>query len=151
MVVSTSIEWSIRRARTEDAQSVLELQRQLNRPSRTDSEIAEYFLATSGEYVVGCAAVRKHGDVGYLYGLAVQKSWRRRGIGHALTQTRLDWLLAENAALAFVMAMFWNVRFFQKHGFCLTSRTEKSRLRSLHSDFTDAWSVRSALLRLELR
>lgn len=143
--------WSIRRTRAEDAPSVFALQRQLNRPARSDSDISEYFVAISGPQLLGCAAVRKRGDVGYLYGLAVQKSCRGRGIGHALTQARLDWLLAEKAATAFVMAMFWNVRFFQKHGFSLTNREEKIRLRELHNDFKDAWSARSALLRLQLR
>ena len=147
---SEKTSWLIRRATKVDAGLVQELQRRINRPSRSDSVIREYFVAVSGEEIVGCAAVRKQGEIGYLYGLGVDKSWRRRGIGHSLTKARLDWLFEQNAASAFVMSMFWNVRFFQKHGFQLTSPQDKQRLRALHDDFTDGWATRSALLKLNL-
>src|SRR5271165_6383179 len=102
--------WSIRRAITEDAKAVNELQERVNRPSRSSSLICEYFVAVSEQEIVGCAAVRKRGTLGYLYGLAVDKSWRRNGIGHALTQKRLDWLWHQSVSAVFVMAMFWNIR-----------------------------------------
>jgi N-acetylglutamate synthase-like GNAT family acetyltransferase len=142
--------WSIRRATTQDRQYITELQERLNRPLRSDSVTCEYFVAVNGRQIVGCAAVRKRGNVGYLYGLAVDKPWRRQGIGHALTQTRLEWLRNEQVRSAFVMAMFWNIRFFRKHGFILTKRRTMGAVQSLHSDFSDAWSRRSALLFLDL-
>jgi amino-acid N-acetyltransferase len=101
--------------------------------------------------VIGCAAVRKNGDVGYLYGLAVDKAWRRRGIGHALTEERLDWLRNEAASTAYVLAMFWNVRFFRKHGFELADRSLARELEHLHGDFSQSWSARSALLKLKFQ
>lgn len=142
--------WLIRRATKEDKEPLQELQRRLNRPSRSDSVITEYFVAVSGQALVGCAAVRKQGEIGYLYGLVVDKSWRRRGIGHSLTQARLDWLVKQDVALAFVMAMFWNVRFFRKHGFEVSGPQGKRQLRGLHNDFNDTWAIRSTLLRLSL-
>jgi N-acetylglutamate synthase-like GNAT family acetyltransferase len=122
----------------------------VNRPCRSDSVISEYFIEESEQGIVGCAAVRKQDNRGYLYGLAVDKSWRRKGIGHTLTQKRLDWLGAQGVALAFVMSMFWNVRFFKKHGFSLTNKATTAELKGLHNDFSDNWSSRSALLVVDL-
>jgi N-acetylglutamate synthase-like GNAT family acetyltransferase len=138
--------WSIRRATARDHDAVKEFQARARRPSRSDSVITEYFVAVSETKIVGCAAVRKRGQVGYLYGLVVDERWRRRGIGHALTQKRLDWLHDRNVTLGFVMAMFWNIRFFKKHGFVLTPKRNHQELENLHRDFTDRWSARSALL-----
>ena len=143
--------WSIRRAAPAEWESILKLQERLNRPRRSDSVCSEYFVAVSGGDIVGCAAVRKRERVGYLYGLAVDKPWRRRGIGHALTEVRLDWLREQNAQVALVMTMFWNVGFFKKHQFSLANRRQMTtELELLHSDFSDTWSRKSALLSVEI-
>jgi N-acetylglutamate synthase-like GNAT family acetyltransferase len=142
-----SLEWTIRRASAGDSSAIRALHKALNRPSRTDSDTAEYFVASAtAESLIGCAAVRKMNDIGYLYGLVVDKIWRRRGIGHALTQERLDWLRGEAVTSVYVLAMFWNVRFFKKHGFEVTDRTVRQHLIYLHGDFSQTWSMRSALL-----
>jgi len=141
---------SIRRAESGDAHVVTELQKRTNRPARSDSVLSEYFVAVAASSIIGCAAVRKRSDVGYLYGLVVDKSWRRQGIGHALTWKRLNWLHTQKAKSALVLAMFWNVRFFKKHGFKLANKSKFAKLDRLHSDFSDKWSARSALLILDL-
>ena len=138
--------WSIRRATAAEHKTVTDLQLRLNRPCRSDSPIDEYFVAVGEQGIVGCGAVRRRGSLGYLYGLVVEKAWRRRGIGHALTQARLDWLQQENATSVFVLAMFWNIKFFRKHGFTLINKRESTRLSMLHRDFDDTWSNRSSLL-----
>jgi N-acetylglutamate synthase-like GNAT family acetyltransferase len=142
--------WTIRRASSDDLKSIVDLQLRSRRPRRTDSKTKEYFVAMVEQKIVGCAAVRKRKDLGYLYGLVVEKTWRRRGIGHALTHVRLDWLRHESAVRVFVLAMFWNIKFFRKHGFALVDKRKAHGLRRLHCDFEDAWSSRSALLHLEL-
>ena len=142
--------WSIRKAKSKDLDAVTDLQNRTNRPARSDSVVSEYFVAVSGLRIVGCAAVRKRGKVGYLYGLAVDKAWRRQGIGHTLTRARLDWLCTQRATSALVLAMFWNVKFFKMHGFILTSKRAFAGLERLHRDFSDRWSTRSALLVLDL-
>jgi N-acetylglutamate synthase-like GNAT family acetyltransferase len=149
--LSPALKWKIRRALDSDHHAILALHNALNRPPRGDSRTSEYFIASIEESVIGCAAVRKDGDVGYLYGLAVDKAWRRQGIGHALTKERLDWLRNEAANSAYVLAMFWNVRFFKKHGFELTDRSLVPQLGQLHGDFLQSWSVRSALLRYKFQ
>ena len=150
MTKTTVSTWSIRRATADDHNTVHDLQKRLHRPPRSDSVILEYFVAVSNHKIVACAAVRKRNDLGYLYGLLVDQPWRRNGIGHALTQKRLDWLRDEDVLSVFVMAMFWNVKFFKKHGFTLVHKREVPRLAQLHSDFADRWSNRSALLYLAL-
>ena len=148
MNASTSAIWFIRRARPQDREPVAQLLARLNRPARSDSVIKEYFVAYSGDQIIGCAAVRCRKKIGYLYGLAVEKSWRKRGIGHALTEVRLNRLRTKRSEAAYVLSMFWNLRFFRKHGFVVTDRRNKGSLEWLHSDFSDAWSKRSALLAL---
>jgi N-acetylglutamate synthase-like GNAT family acetyltransferase len=142
--------WSIRRATDADSEAIACFQELLHRPSRSDSVSSEYFLAEAEGNMVGCAAVRTKGQLGYLYGLAVNKSWRRHGIGHALTDCRLNWLRETGADSAFVFAMFWNIRFFKQHGFKLAERKYKLDLVNLHHDFIESWSSRSALLIADL-
>jgi N-acetylglutamate synthase-like GNAT family acetyltransferase len=138
--------WLIRGATEDDSSAIVRLHEMLRRPTRSDSVASEYFVAENLENIVGCAAVRAQGQFGYLYGLAVDKAWRRQGIGHALTQHRLDWLREIGAESAFVFAMFWNIRFFSRHGFKLVDRKRRFELVSLHQDFTENWNSRSVLL-----
>lgn len=142
--------WLIRRASKSDSRAIARLHRALNRPKRTDSVPSEFFVAEVSARIVGCAGVRKWDCFGYLYGLGVDKSWRRQGIGHALTQRRLDWLREAGASSAFVLAMFWNIRFFKKHGFKSANRAMKQGLGCIHRDFSESWSSRSVLLAMNL-
>lgn len=142
--------WTIRTATDADAKAITCFHRLLNRPQRSDSISSEYFLAETDGKIVGCGAVRARGQLGYLYGLAVEKSWRRRGIGHTLTNRRLDWLRETGVDSVFVLVMFWNIRFFKRHGFTLADRLRKRELVSLHQDFIDKWSARSVLLVADL-
>lgn len=144
-----NLTWSIRRAAADDCKGIAELQGRSRRPSRTDSATREYFVAERDHKIIGCAAVRKQNRLGYLYGLVVDKLWRRKGLGHALTQERLDWLRNEGVLSVYVLAMFWNIKFFKKHGFTLADKEKAHGLAELHNDFEDPWSSRSALLFLE--
>ena len=143
-----NLAWSIRRATATDCKSIAELQARLHRPLRSDSATLEYFVAECDHKIVGCAAARKRNKLGYLYGLVVDEPWRRKGVGHALTQKCLDWLLEEKVLSVFALAMFWNIRFFKKHGFTVSNKDKVHELAQLHSDFDDRWSNRSTLLAL---
>lgn len=143
-------EWTIRRATQADSKRISSFQRLLNRPQRSESIASEYFLAEVDGEIIGCAAVRSREGTGYLYGLVVSKQWRRHGVGHALTHCRLDWLCERAAVKAFVLAMFWNIRFFKRHGFELADRRMKPSLANLHQDFVDKWSLHSVLLMVDL-
>lgn len=140
----------IRHASRRDWGAILALHNSLNRPERTDSVASEFFVAIT-DSIVACAAARNRGNLGYLYGLAVKKTWRRQGIGHALTQERLAWLRANGATSVFVLAMFWNIKFFKKHGFELAPKSLVPGLQHLHGDFSQDWSARSTLLLCRLK
>ena len=139
-------QWEIRRATDLDLDDVTAFQRSLNRPQRSENILSEYFLAEVKGEIIGCAAVRIREGVGYLYGLAVSKAWRRRGVGFELTQCRLNWLRKNAAFKAFVLTMFWNTRFFKRQGFELADRRLKASLATLHQDFADKWASHSVLL-----
>jgi N-acetylglutamate synthase-like GNAT family acetyltransferase len=150
MIEAINATWAIRSANANDRRGIIQLQKRLHRPARSDSVIVEYFVAESEGNIIGCAAVRKRNSLGYLYGLVVDKPWRRKGVGHALTQQRLDWLRNEDVLSVFVLAMFWNIKFFKRHRFTLADKEKSRGLAPLHRDFTDPWSNRSALLFLGL-
>ena len=141
---------SIRKAAPRDFSKISKLNVLTRRPQRSDRRFHEYFVAEIADDLVGCAALRCRQDSGYLYGLTVHPSWRRHGIGHLLTNRRLEEIQAKGIQTALVFAMFWNVKFFKRHGFLLTEKTRASEFRWLHKDFEDAWCRRSALLALSL-
>jgi len=139
---------AIRQATSHDFAMISKLNLLTKRPQRTDLQLHEYLVAEINSELVGCAALRCRRDSGYLYGLTVHPDWRRQGIGHSLTDRRLEAIRAQGLHHAVVFAMFWNVKFFKRHGFVLTNRSRASELRWLHKDFEDAWCRRSALLSL---
>jgi N-acetylglutamate synthase-like GNAT family acetyltransferase len=149
--VPMTIDLIIRRATSRDFSNISKLNDLTKRPQRTDSRFQEYFIAESGGDFVGCAAFRCRRDAGYLYGLTVHPSWRRRGIGHALTERRLEAVRSNGIRTTFVFAMFWNVKFFERHGFLVTPKSRTLELRWLHNDFEERWCRRSALLVLSLQ
>lgn len=151
MKQTSPIKWNIRRATEADSEAIVDFQERLRRPKRFDSVTTEYLIAEDSGKIVGCSAARAREKSGYVYGLVVDKPWRRRGIGHTLVKENLARLRAEGSNSAFVLVMFWNIRFFKKHGFELADRLKKRELGSLHQDFTDTWSARSVLLVTDLR
>jgi len=138
-------QWKIRKARKSDAESIVRFLETQRRPRRSELKVSEYFIAENLGKIVGCIATRKRAQRGYLYGLAVEKSHRRRGIGHALTACGLNRLRREGVDVVFTLVMFWNIRFIKQHGFELVDKGAKIQLKDLHSDFVDDWAVRSAL------
>jgi N-acetylglutamate synthase-like GNAT family acetyltransferase len=138
-------QWKIRKARKSDADGIVRFLETQRRPRRSALKVSEYFIAESLGKIVGCIAARKRAQRGYLYGLAVEKSHRRRGIGHALTTCGLNRLRREGVDVVFTLVMFWNIRFIKQHGFELVDKKGKVQLKDLHSDFVDDWAVRSAL------
>lgn len=143
--------WVLRRARQRDWHQILAIQSAANRPERQDSKCEEYIVGTVGKEIVGCVAGRCVGKDGYLHGLVVAKQWRRQGIGHALTSACVDSLGESGTTRIFLTAMFWNVRFFEKHGFSLTKRSLYPEIEHLHGDFREEWGRRSAILFLDVQ
>lgn len=143
---TTATVWRIRKARAADWSAILHLQSSQNRPMRRDSKASEYFVVFVDKELVGSAAVRCNCGIGYLYGLVVAKPWRRKGIGHALTDACLGHLRRTGVKGVLALAMFWNIRFFRKHGFSVVRRNSFPSLNAVHGDFSEEWCRRSTLL-----
>jgi N-acetylglutamate synthase-like GNAT family acetyltransferase len=90
------------------------------------------------------------GKEGYLYGLAVQKSFHRNGAGRALTKARVDRVRDFGGSQAIALAMFWNINFFRKLGFDTVPRDSLSSAMRDLSDFRDVRYRRSAVVRKSL-
>jgi N-acetylglutamate synthase-like GNAT family acetyltransferase len=138
--------WSVLKARKGDWPAILSLQSLENRPAHKDAHLSEYFVAKVGNDLVGCVAGRHEGEAGYLYGLVVNRKWRKQGIGHALTDECLAYLRMRRAKTVFALAMFWNLRFFKKHKFVVAKRSAFPDLIDLHGDFREDWGRHSTLL-----
>ena len=108
---------AIRRARGVDRPAIRSVYQESPNPHRRRVRIGDYYVAAAGKDIVGCAAVRAVDGWGYLYGLAVKRTWRRRGIGSALISARLHWLHTHQFPCAILLTMFWNIRFFRRLGF----------------------------------
>lgn len=48
--------------------------------------LIHFVAANSGDHLIGCAAAEPHGDVGLLRSVAVDPTWRGRGVGKSLIQ-----------------------------------------------------------------
>lgn len=112
-----TIEFEIRPAAHSDIAWIRSFVVLTRRPARATIHCCEYFVAQRAQERVGCAAVERLAEGGYLYGLAVHANHRRCGIGSALTRARVDRVRAWNGKFAVALAMFWNLRFFRALGF----------------------------------
>jgi len=117
----------------------------LNRPNRA-IHVSEYLVAENRSGVVGCAAVRPFSGGGYLYGLAVERSCQRLGVGSRLTAARIERVRDSGDDLAIVMAMFWNVGFFRRLGFSSIRRDDVPPAAKRLSDFRNPVYKHSAIL-----
>jgi N-acetylglutamate synthase-like GNAT family acetyltransferase len=119
-------------------------------PHARQIRIHEYFVALVGRQVVGCAAIFPVPGGGYLYGRAVTKEWRRKGIGAALLTHRVEWLKNQGARLALSLVMFWNVSTFRRLGFRTVPREDlPPNLRRI-KDFQDERNRHCATVWIDL-
>jgi len=142
---------AIHSACSSDREQILNLYACTGRPLRAHLDLSEYFVALVEGRVVGCAGIHRFDSGGYFFGLTVDRAYRRRGIGAALTRTAIDGVHSSGAAFVIALAMFWNVRFFQKLGFHLAPRHDLPKAVQELADFQDPTYRRSAVLFQDLR
>jgi N-acetylglutamate synthase-like GNAT family acetyltransferase len=133
------------RTATEEGQ-IRTIHQALKRPMRERYSPGEFLIAWTEDQAVGCAATAVLENVGYLYGLAVTREWQRKGIGGQLMEARLDALRSLRADYAIALAMFWNSRFFRRHGFAPVKRDALPRAAMRHADLTNPALRRSAVM-----
>jgi len=139
----------IKKAEVGHREAIRRLYVQIKSPHARRIHIREYFVALVRGKLVGCAAIRSIGNSGYLYGRAVAKDWRRRGVGTALLARRIQWLRRRKAKAAFALVMFWNVSTFRRLGFRIVSRAELPKSARDLRDFRDDRNRHSATLWIE--
>lgn len=111
------MDFEIRPASASDEEWIRNFGTLTRRPARQTIRWCECFVAQVGRERVGCSAVERVAEGGYLYGLSVHPNYRRSGIGLALTQVRVERVQAWNGRFAAALVMFWNLRFFYSLGF----------------------------------
>jgi N-acetylglutamate synthase-like GNAT family acetyltransferase len=136
----------IRRAAVKDLEIIGYIQCQLNRPPRSECNPEEYIIACYGDEAVGCAATSLYAEGAYFYGLAVMREWQRKGIGSLLMHARFSALDTQYTSYAVALVMFWNSRFFRKHGFIPVKRNGLPGSAFHHSDLTNPAYSRSATM-----
>jgi N-acetylglutamate synthase-like GNAT family acetyltransferase len=136
----------IYQATAQDISSISAIHRDLKRPLRPTYPASEFLLARKDGDIVGCAGACIYKDGAYFYGLAVKRDRQRQGIGSQLMKARLE--VAESAQVdyAIALAMFWNSRFFRKHGFAPVKKTLLPASAQFHSDLADPAYRRSAAM-----
>jgi predicted N-acetyltransferase YhbS len=87
-----------------------------------------------------------HLEGSYFYGLSVRRKWQRQGIGSLLMEARLDATRSGHAEYAVALVMFWNSRFFRKHGFTPVKRNLLPESALHHPDLTNPAYTRSAAM-----
>jgi N-acetylglutamate synthase-like GNAT family acetyltransferase len=147
----TVITVEIRKARGQDSELIIDIQRELRRPSRPRYCHEEFLIAWDGSEAVGCAATSVIEDWGYFYALGVRRAWQRQGIGSQLMKARLDGLRARQTKHAVALAMFWNSRFFRKHGFAPVRRADLPPPVFAFHDLNDLAYRRSAVMARNLK
>jgi N-acetylglutamate synthase-like GNAT family acetyltransferase len=136
------------KATEQDHETIGEIQRELRRPLRTDCRASEYLIAWLDGTAVGCAGMALYLEGSYFYGLAVRREWQRHGIGSQLMEARLDAVHALQAEYAVALVMFWNSRFFRKHGFTPVKRNLLPASALHHPDLMNpAYAKSAAMLR----
>lgn len=140
----------IRKARSGDRATIRQLYLGIKSPHARRIAIDEYFVALSEKNIIGCAAIRRIQNGGYLYGRAVVKEWRCQGIGTALLAERLQSLRHEGMRTAVGLVMFWNISVFRKMGFRIIRRADLPRQYVSLADFRNRRNRYCATLWIDL-
>jgi N-acetylglutamate synthase-like GNAT family acetyltransferase len=111
-----------------------------------DLRAAEFLIAVYDGVVVACAGTARNQEGAYFYGLAVRRSFQRKGIGSLLMAARLDSLAGSRSRYAFALVMFWNSRFFRKFGFGPVKRRDLPASALTNSDLANAGFKRSSVM-----
>lgn len=71
-----------------------------------EEEIA--FVAVAGERWIGMARSRLEPPIAHLIGVYVAPDWRRRGVGHAVSQAVVAWAVERGATAVLLSVSDWN-------------------------------------------
>lgn len=102
-------------------------------------------LEEEGE-LIGCAALERHGDEGYLRSVAVSATARGMGLGQQLTEELLREAAAAPARSVWLMTLSAE-RFFGRFGFVKVAREEAPLWLRAHPHFQSFCPASAVLMR----
>jgi amino-acid N-acetyltransferase len=105
-----------------DVRAILDLVEAVHLPPEGIAEAVEYFwVARTGEGIVGSVGLEVYDDVALLRSLAVTPACQHTGLGRALTETVLSYLTTRQFRAVYLLTVTAEA-FFARHGFSLVAR-----------------------------
>ncbi len=99
-------------------------------PAKTAIQPELFLVALSGDRVIGTTIAGYDGHRGWLYTVAVLKSWRREGVGSALLREAERRMLALGCPKINVQIVLTNAAvgaFYERHGYAIEERVSMSK------------------------
>ena len=113
---------SITPAMPGDMRAILDLVDAVHLPPEGIAEAMEYFwVARTGERIVGTVGLEVYDDMALLRSLAVTPACQRTGLGRALTETALAYLTTRQFRAVYLLTTTAEA-FFARHDFCFVER-----------------------------
>ncbi len=109
----------------------------------------EFYGYEENEEVVGVMGIQRVRDVTLIRHAYVLKRHQRSGIGAKLLQQLLSQAKTSVVLVGTWEAAWWAIRFYEKHGFKLTSREETNRLLRKYWRIPERQVETSVVLKLE--
>jgi amino-acid N-acetyltransferase len=118
-------------------------------PDGLSDHLATTLVARDASSIVGSAALELYGDAALLRSVAVDETWRGRGVGQQLTRAALD--LARRHGVDTVYLLTETASdFFPRFGFQLIARADVAPAVQQSVEFTSACPASAAVLALDL-
>lgn len=107
-----------------------------------------FWCAKVGNRIVGCGGINFiNQDTAVLTHIAVEKEFRRQGIGTALISRCLDYARDMKVRHIALITMYYLFRRFKKHGFRVVRRATLTEPLSSYPDFTSKRYMKCAVMR----
>lgn len=144
------VEPVLRKARVSDLPAVLGLLEDAGLPTVGVAESLSTFVVACGEgAIMGVAGLEIHGSDGVLRSVAVDPSWRGRGLGMRLTERVVE--SARSAGLRRLYLLTTTAEgYFPRHGFLRIERGSASPAVQQSVEFREACPASAVAMVLEL-
>jgi amino-acid N-acetyltransferase len=109
----------------------------------------EFIVATYGAKIVGAVGLEPYGECGLLRSLAVEDSYRGRGMGKALVSEMIRYSKNGNVKHLYLLTLTAD-RFFEKEGFERISRESMPAAIKNTTEFTSICPVSSVCMKKEI-